>query len=663
MPDWSYRTVLRPLLFRLPPVVARDLTIGVTGGLGRSPVGRALIDLLGHMRPPEALRAQHLGLTFPSVVGLGCGLDPGARALRAFARFGFGFVEVGPVALRPLAAAGPLERCARREAIVRPEPAASPGLEAVLRALARQPVRGMPVIARLAVAPGSDAERVVAEYCELIDRLAPYVSLFSLAPIEGWDGGAAGWQAVMEAAHRPERRRGLLMCVSPRLGPAGVDRLARAALAAGADGLLVDGTVGTRPGRTEIGRSASKPTLETVARLRQAQGPAVLIAGSGGVHEPEDALRLLEAGADLVQVDSGLVFSGPGLPKRINEAVLYARAGGEAGDASGAAERLVEQSWFWILLLGLGMLLGSTLALGLALTRVLLPYDEQFVGLTWAQLAAVNERLLPFMAHDRATLAGAMIAVGLVYTGFALFGLRAGRHWARVAVLTSALAGFATFFLFLGFGYFDPFHAFVTAILFQLFLFGLHGREAPLRNLAPPVLRDSWRWRLSQWGQLGLIAEAFGFIVAGLTVAWIGVSQVFVAEDLEFLQTAREALVAIDPRLVALVAHDRATFGGMLFVAGLTFLLASLWGFAQGARWLWWTLLAAGLAGYGAAFTIHYLVGYRSVWHLAPAWVGFGLFVVALALCYPYLGGTDRELAVAWQAHRARWSAREPPAG
>jgi len=44
-----------------------------------------------------------------------------------------------------------------------------------------------------------------------------------------------------------------------------------------------------------------------------------------------------------------------------------------------------------------------------------------------------------------------------MYCGLSWFGVRRGLHWARVAVEASAFVGFASFFLFLGFGYFDPF--------------------------------------------------------------------------------------------------------------------------------------------------------------------------------------------------------------
>jgi dihydroorotate dehydrogenase len=650
MPDWSYRTVLQPLLFRLPVVTARDLCLGVMGTLGRSPLGGAVIDFMGHMRAPQGLRRTVLGITFPAPVGLG-GLDPAARALGAFARFGAGFLEVGPVTLLSRVGAALIERSSERESITTPDPPDNPGVASVARALARTPTPGVPRIARLAVARETPAAQATDECRMMIEQLLPHVDAFTVP-------AAAVGTATVQAARRLRAPRPLLASVPADMDGDEVERLAGDALAAGAEGVAVDGAVRAGPGRREIGLPARGPALGTVSRLRECLGRRTVILAAGGVHEPEDALRLMEAGADFVVVDSGLVFSGPALPKRINEAVVFASGAGR-DDAEAAAGPPTQQSWFWTLAMGAGMLLGSLMALVIAMTRVVLPYDEHFAALSRTQLAAVNDRLLAFMAHDRVTLAGTMITIGVLYVALSQFGVRRGRHWARVAVLSSALVGFASFFLFLGFGYFDPFHAFVTALLFQLFLLGAHCHMAEPHGLSPPGLRDDWRWRWSQWGQLGLVGQSIGCIVAGLVISFVGVTQVFVAEDLEFMGTTREALAAAGPQLIPLVAHDRATFGGMLVVSGMTFLMTSLWGFGHGARWLWWTILVAGLAGYVPTLAIHYAVGYHSPWHLAPAWTGFILFLGTMAISYPYLCGTDPELAEAWAARRERWAARQ----
>ncbi len=296
-----------------------------------------------------------------------------------------------------------------------------------------------------------------------------------------------------------------------------------------------------------------------------------------------------------------------------------------------------QQTWFWTVLLGLGMTLGGGLAWTIAATRVVLPYDESFVGMTRDQLTAVNARLLPFMTHDRVALAGTMVAIGVLYLGLSLGGIRRGLRWARVTVLSSAFTGFGSFFLFLGFGYFDPFHAFVTAVLFQFLLLALHSGPSPRVDTIPPNLHEDGRWPWGRWGQLLFVLQGTGLIAAGLVICTIGVTTVFVPEDLEFMDTTAAALVQANPRLMPLVAHDRASFGGMLIACGVAVLLPALWGFRQGYRWLWWTLLAAGSAGYTAAVGVHLAVGYTNLWHLAPAFAGAGTFLAGLALTYPHL--------------------------
>jgi hypothetical protein len=184
------------------------------------------------------------------------------------------------------------------------------------------------------------------------------------------------------------------------------------------------------------------------------------------------------------------------------------------------------------------------------------------------------------MTHDRVSLAGTMVSVGAMYLGLALCGVRCGQRWARLAILASAFAGFGSFFLFIGFGYLEPFHAFVTAVLFQFLLLALHARPAPPE--VPPLtdLREDRAWRLGQWGQLLFVVHGAMLIGAGSVISWIGITTVFVPEDLQFMRTTPEALAAASPRLIPLIAHDRTTFGGMLIASGITVLLSSLWGSA-----------------------------------------------------------------------------------
>jgi dihydroorotate dehydrogenase len=643
MPDWFYRTVTRPLLFQLPVPAARTIALGFLGNLARFRLGKAIIDFLGHAHPDPSLRRSFLGVTFPTAAGLGAGIDPTALGLPALARFGVGFLEVGPVTCEPLIATAHVHRRPREEALWSPDPPPGPGLEVVQRRLARAGPLTAPVLLRLGYTPGASPEQATAECRAVVERLGPHASLFTLATLDlvvqkVWvhDQWLGHVRVVLEVIQKAAPSRELLVCVPADLDASEVESLLIPAVALGVKGIKVDGQVRAAPSGRLLGPPARESARRLVQQLRQ-RGDALVLIASAGIHEPEHALQLLAAGADLVAVDSGLVYAGPGLPKRINEALCFTTPG--RVDATGEAPPAAapQQTWFWTMLLGLSMTLGGGLAWLIAATRVVLPYDESFVGMTPDQMTAVNARLLPFMAHDRVSLAGTMVAIGALYLGLSLGGIRRGLHWARLTVLSSAFAGFGSFFLFLGFGYFDPFHAFVTAILFQFLLLALHSGPSPRVETVPPNLREDWRWRWSLWGQLLFVLQGSVLMVAGLVICTIGITTVFVPEDLEFMDTTAAALAGANPRLVPLVAHDRASFGGMLISCGLAVLLSAQWGFRQGYRWLWWTLLAAGAAGYTAAIGVHLAVGYTNLWHLAPAFAGATAFLGGLALAYPYL--------------------------
>lgn len=627
MPDWTYRTIFRPVLFRLPTRLGRDLTLTAIGGIGGLPGGRLVIEFMGHMRPPRPLGRRLGTTTIDSPIGLAPGIDPHGLGLAGVCRFGFGFVEIGPVTVDPR----PERRTVRDDEAeaIRIEPAdANPGVAAIARAIRRIPRPRPALIVRLCPdASTADDERVMAEF-------AADAAGFSLpVPVVPGAEHRAAWvarvrQVVDRAAGRP------MLVVVPANAADDVLAAVVAASAAGASGAVVGRA--EFADHAELGRRWFDAARRWTTRLREALGQGACVVAAAGVHAPGDAEQFLSAGADLVAVDSGLVFTGPGLAKRCNELALRAALATDQARPDLAEDAAVREKWPWLLLLGGSMFIGGIMALAIACTRVIMPYDEAMSGLTRAVIAGVSPRLLPFMTHDRVSLAGAMLGVGILFAGLAWCAVRHGQHWAERAVILPAGIGFVSFFSFLGFGYFDPLHAFVTTILLQLLLMAIVGR--PSRLTAPGVadrVNDA-AWRSAQWGQLGFIAHGAVVLVAGVVISVIGMTSVFVREDLEYLELCAADLSAV-PGLVPLVAHDRGTFGNMLMVAGLTMLLAALWGFRRGAGWLWWTFVASATVGYGVAIAVHHAVGYDDILHLAPAYGGLALVWLAAAASGRYL--------------------------
>jgi dihydroorotate dehydrogenase len=644
MPDWFYRTVSRSVLFRLPPALSRNLALGVMGALGRWRLGRFVIDFLGHMRPDLRLQRTFLDTVFSSPVGIGCAVDGNGIATQALARFGVGFLEVGPITVAPYTADKPVERRVAQQSLWIPNSPGNEGVQAWTAKLARIASAGVPLFARLAVQPGTSPQQATDDCRKMIVCLGPWCAGFTLALPSDWtpQQQREHLQYVVAAITEANVTGILVLCLAANEAFETADGVVECLLNLPRTGVLVEAA--TREGDGQLlGLPAREDALQLVRHLRQRWGDNLVLIG-GGVHEPEDALHLVETGANLVLIDAGLVYSGPGLPKRVNDVLLCRRLESAPKVTTTALPAPVTQmAWFWTLLLGISMFVGGIMAMAIAVTRVVLPYDEAFVGLSRGQLEQANPRLLSFLTHDRVSLAGTMIAVGVLYLQLSLHAVRRGQAWARLTILCSAFAGFGSFFLFLGFGYLEPFHAFVTAVLFQFLLFALYAKLGTPVFATSPNLREDWRWRTNQWGQFLFVLHGLTLVAAGLTISFIGVTHVFVHEDLEFMQTTADKLAKASPRLLPMIAHDRASFGGMLIATGITVLLPALWGFRQGDAWLWWALLGGGGTAYAAAIGVHLAVGYLNLWHLLPALGGTALLAVGLALSYPYLCGRPQE--------------------
>jgi hypothetical protein len=279
------------------------------------------------------------------------------------------------------------------------------------------------------------------------------------------------------------------------------------------------------------------------------------------------------------------------------------------------------------------LLFSGGFALFLSIRREFLPHDIAFLGMTPEQLCAVGDcRVVAFMFHDRVAFGGVLIAIAVLYLWLATVPLRAGAAWAWWTVMVSGLLGFLSFLSYLGYGYLDTWHGVGSAFLAPLFAVGLVRSRALVRDSrvghALTVLRSLHGHR--RLGQLALLVTGLGMLFAGATILTVGMTRVFVPQDLEFMGLTVAELNAANPRLVPLIAHDRAGFGGGLFCCGSLVTACVLFG--RPSRSLWQALALAGLAGFGAAIGVHLVVGYTDALHLAPAVAGVALFVAGLAL-------------------------------
>lgn len=287
-----------------------------------------------------------------------------------------------------------------------------------------------------------------------------------------------------------------------------------------------------------------------------------------------------------------------------------------------------------LLLLTAGALaFAGGVALFLSCTGEFLPHDVAFLGMQPSALCGLNEcRVVHFMIHDRASFGAVLISLAAIYAWLALFPIQQGESWAWWLLLTSFITGFGSFLCYLGYGYLDLWHAWATLLLLPVAVAAL----VLTRRLCPGGVNAAPGWKPECWtsregiGRLVWIGSSLGLIGAGMTIMFVGMTEVFVPSDLAFVGYTREELHAINPRLVPLIAHDRAGFGGGVLTTGIL-LLGIIWK-APPSVHAWQVVVVSAFAGFSVAVGVHYPIGYTDTLHLLPAWAGAAGFLTGAIL-------------------------------
>jgi dihydroorotate dehydrogenase len=331
--------LLRPLLFRLDPERAHAMSLALLRLMGAVGPLRAL---QRRLLPPVRNPVELLGLRFPNRVGLAAGYDKDARALAGLAALGFGHLEIGTVT--PLPQPGNprprLFRLVEDRSVVNRLGFPSQGAARAAARLRRRPA-GVVVGINLGKQRETPVERAVEDYVGLVETFAPladYLTVNVSSPntpgLRRLETGQELGRLLAPLVRRRDelvagavpRRVPLLVKLSPDLAAEDLDAAVDAALGAGVDGFVATNTTlgraGARsPTAAEAGglsgallTAAANATLERVAR--RVAGRA-LVVGAGGAMSGEDARAKRAAGAELVQLYTGLVYRGPGLVREV----------------------------------------------------------------------------------------------------------------------------------------------------------------------------------------------------------------------------------------------------------------------------------------------------------------------------------------------------------
>lgn len=332
MPE-LYRRIARPLLFRLPAEAAQKVA---EDALRVTPAWR--------MRPGASgpddrrLRSRWCGVEVRNPVGLAAGFDKDCRILPSLATWGFGYMVAGTVTLDPRPG-NPKPRLFRdpdEESLTNALGFPGRGLAAAARELAhaRDRTMGVPVAASISGTSIHEVEACHRMLEPLVDAVEVNISSPNTAGLRVFHEPSA----LRELLGRLNDGRAKPIAVKLPPYPPGegaeaesVLELARACRDAGVDGLTAANSRPTQDPRVAVGRGglSGRPIyrrmLDLVRDLRDELGTGIGINACGGVFTGRDAQEALDAGADTVQVYTGLVYRGPSAVRSIKAEMLDLR--------------------------------------------------------------------------------------------------------------------------------------------------------------------------------------------------------------------------------------------------------------------------------------------------------------------------------------------------
>jgi dihydroorotate dehydrogenase len=350
----------RSVLFRLDPETAHQLTLHAIRLAGNFPFSKWLLTQMYKM-PTQPVEA--FGLRFKNPIGLAAGYDKNAVAIRGLSTLGFGHLEVGTVTPKPQRG-NPRPRVFRLledEAVINRMGFPSFGSEFVQKQLnpslrnslfekiiprsqkkTQKTINKGDVILGINLGKNKDTpnEEAVLDYLELLQCFAPYAGYLAInisspntVGLRQLQGRAAleGLLAQLHVQRQFEekslnKRLPLLVKLAPDLTEKELNEAVDVILSSHMDGMIVTNTTLEREGlrsarREESGGLSGRPlrrrSESVLCQVVKRVNGRVPIVSVGGIMNPEDAKRRLELGATLIQLYTGLMYTGPGLVKKI----------------------------------------------------------------------------------------------------------------------------------------------------------------------------------------------------------------------------------------------------------------------------------------------------------------------------------------------------------
>jgi dihydroorotate dehydrogenase len=333
-----YGFLLRPILFLFPAEKAHHFAMGMLKVT-------LSIPLLSHLVRRSFSRANQsgkpvelMGLQFSNRVGLAAGFDKDGKEFRALSHLGFGFLELGTVTPRPQAG-NPKPRLFRLpsdRAVINRMGFNNEGVEALCNRLKRGRPKGVVIGGNIGKNKDTPNEKAVDDYLFCMEALHPWVDYFTvnmsspntpnLRELQDKEPLRKILGQLMKFNEKTGAPKPVLLKIAPDLSEGQLDDIVEIVSELKLAGVVATNTTISRDGlstpgsRIESigsgglsGAPLSNRSPRIVNYCREKLGPDFAIIGVGGIMEPTDAVKMLRAGADLVQLYTGIIYTGPGL--------------------------------------------------------------------------------------------------------------------------------------------------------------------------------------------------------------------------------------------------------------------------------------------------------------------------------------------------------------
>ena len=323
-----YAAIARPLLFKIPPETAHEMTMALLGATARV-LGR-------HVPAPPGRPVRCLGLEFPNPVGLAAGMDKNATALPVWPLLGFGHVEVGTVTAlaQPGNPRPRLYRLPAQRALINRMGFNNDGAAAMAARLLAWRASGrwprVPVGINLGKSKATPLEQAAEDYAESFRLLRDFGDYFVVNVSSPNTPGLRELQAadhlrgILRALARENPSAlPMLVKIAPDLADEDIAAVVAAGEEEGAAGWIATNTTLDHScvpaGRDQQGGLSGEPlrarSTEVLWQVCACTSRPVI--GVGGVSGADSAREKLDAGASLVQLYTALVYGGPLLPRQI----------------------------------------------------------------------------------------------------------------------------------------------------------------------------------------------------------------------------------------------------------------------------------------------------------------------------------------------------------